>query len=304
MIFNSRSKFQDGFSLLEVLIAITILGFITLAIIQFTDGSIDKSLTVTAEDAEYLQVETAMARLEWDISQIYSPLYFDIPMNPSNLTETEGQIYNQLADEYQSNANFTMVSYDGLPIPLFRRPEKSSLVLFTTSNRRKVANSKQSYFAWVKYELQDTPQEDIDAAVDGAVGFTAPAPEDSKILVRKMFTNNVYTKREIEWDTVKSQILMRKVINLKFEFWNPKTKKWVENLDVIPSGANKIHAVRVTLDYYDPDNIETKTVRIFRTLFPNFEPEDKYKYLKPKKPNTNLDRGGQTNTGVGGEGND
>lgn len=290
----SRSKFNAGFSLLEVLIAITILSFITIAIIAFTDSSIDKSLTVTAEDSEYLQIETAMSRIEWDVSQAYSPLNFDIPMNPQSLSESEGQIYNQLADYYQGSVNFTMVSYDGLPIPLLQRPEKSTFIFFTTSNRRKVKNSKQSHFAWVKYELQPA-QDPSDDESEGEVlsGFQNAPPADSKILVRKMFTSNVYSRDEIEWDNLKAQVLMRKVISLVFEFWNPKTKKWVENLDVIPSGASILHALRVTMKFYDSDNVEVTTVRIFRTLFPKFEPEDKYKYLKPKTTTSNneLDEG-------------
>lgn len=272
---NSR-----GFSLLEVLIAITILSFITLAIIAFTDSSIDKSISVTAEDLEYLQVETAMSRLEWDVSQAYSPLYFDIPMNPQGLTEQEGQIYNQLADYYQGSANFTMLSYNGLPIPLLRRLEKSSFIFLTTSNRRKIKNAKQSNFAWVKYELQSTPEEDSENPPIGT-SFKAPAPIGSSILVRKMFTSNIYGREEIEWDIIKSQVLMRKVISLVFEFWNPRTRKWTENLDTISSGSNILHALRVTMKYYDPDNIETTTVRIFRTLFPAFDPEDMYRFLKP-----------------------
>lgn len=289
----SRSKYNSGFSLLEVLIAITILSFITIAIIAFTDGSIEKSLKVSSEDSEYLQIETAMSRVEWDVSQAYSPLSFDIPMNPQNLTETEGQIYNQLADYYQGNANFSMVTYDGLPIPLIQKPDKSTFIFFTTSNRRKVKNAKQSHFAWIKYELQDnetTLSDEIGAKI--SPNFINPAPADSKIFVRKMLTNNVYTKKEIEWDDIKSQVLMRKVISLVFEFWNPKTKKWVDNLDTIESGTSLLQALRLTMKYYDADNIEVTTVRIFRTLFPKFKPEDKYKYLKPET---------STAGGLGGE---
>lgn len=296
MILTSRSKFNAGFSLLEVLIAITILSFITLAIIAFTDSSIEKSLTVTAEDSEYLQVETAMARIEWDVSQAYSPLNFDIPMNPQNLTETEGQIYNQLADYYQGSVNFTMVSFDGLPIPLIQRPEKSTFIFFTTSNRRKVKNTKQSHFAWVKYELQPEPAND-DTEGEISNGFLNPAPTGSKMLVRKMFTTNVYSKEEIEWENIKSQVLMRKVISVVFEFWNPKTKKWVENLDTIASGSNILHALRLTMKYYDSDNLEVTTMRIFRTLYPKFQPEDKYKFLKPQTGTTGANGVGQANTG-------
>ena len=61
------------------------------------------SLTIIEEDRELLQVETAMARLEWDISQLYTPLYFSQAMSPTGMTEEEGEAYNRLIDSYTNN---------------------------------------------------------------------------------------------------------------------------------------------------------------------------------------------------------
>ncbi len=274
------SKNSKGFSLIEILISIVILSFITLAITSFTENSIDTSIKISAEDNEALQIETAMARVEWDVSQAYSPLYFDIAMNPQGLTEAEGQIYNQLADFYQGNPNFSIITFNGLPIPINQSPDKDSFVFFSSSNRRKVKNSKQSNYSWVKYELQNdkTPQ-NAETAPDAGNSASTPA-DGQNILVRKVSNSNVYGTQEIEWDKVKSQALLRKVISVVFEFWNPQTKKWVGKLTTIANGSNILHALKLTLKYYDPDNIETVSVRIFRPLFPFFQPEDVYKFLK------------------------
>lgn len=266
---------KKGFSLLEVLVAIAILSGISLGISNFTDHSITTAIKVTNEDIESLQIETAMSRLEWDISQLYSPLYFDHSMNPESMTPQEGEYYNQLADYYQSNARFAFVTFNGLPVPIIKHPEKSELIIFTSSNRRKVQDIKQSNFAWIKYELQDEEHE-----------------EDQKIeqktfaLTRKIYTSNVYSAEQIDWEDVKTQILMHKIIKIKYEFWNPKTNKWGDNLDIIKDGNHIIRGLRLTMQYLDPSNAEVSTVRVFRPLFPYFEPEDMYEFLKAKDNKT------------------
>jgi prepilin-type N-terminal cleavage/methylation domain-containing protein len=281
---------QYGFSLLEILISITVLSFITIAITAFTENSISTAIKVTSEDNESLQIETAMARLEWDISQLYSPLYFDHAMDPQGLTQTEGEIYNKLADHYQSNARFSMLSFTGLPIPVLQNSDKTTLILFTSSNRRKIKNAKQSHFAWVKYELEseDLSKENEDRVAQGL----AEIPGKTNKLIRKIYTKDIYNKDEVDWDDVKSQVLMHKIISLKYEFWNPKTKKWVASLDLIKDGSNIIYGIRLLLQYLDPSSIEVSTVRVFRPLYPSFTPENMYDFLKPKATEPNPAEGG------------
>lgn len=265
----SNSK---GFSLLEVLIAITILAFISIAIGMFTDSSISTAIKVTNEDIESLQIETAMSRLEWDVSHAYSPLYYDHAMEPAQLTPQEGEFYNQLVDYYQNNARFAFVTYFGHPVPINQHPEKTELIFYTIGNRRKVQDIKQSHFAWVKYELLS---EEIEQQED--------LPQKTFALARKVYAKNIYGADEIDWEQVKTQILMHKITKLRFEFWNPETNKWGDNLEVIKNGNHLLRGIKLTLQYLDPENVEVTAVRVFRPLFPNFIPENMYKFLKPKK---------------------
>ena len=275
---------QKGFSLLEILVAIAILAGISLGISNFTDYSITTAITVTNEDIESLQIETAMSRFEWDISHLYSPLYFDIPMNPEQMTPEEGELYNQLADYYQRNARFAFVTFNGHPVPIYRHSEKTELVLFTASNRRKVQDIKQSNFAWVKYELQREEREEDE-------GIDVP----TFALVRKIFASNVYSPEEIDWDQIKTQVLMHKITKIIYEFWNPQTNKWNTNLDVIQNGNHLLRGLRVTLNYLDPTNAPVTSVRVFRPLFPNFLPENVYEFLKAQTNTT----GTNGNNGAG-----
>jgi prepilin-type N-terminal cleavage/methylation domain-containing protein len=303
MMISNKNLFlnKNGFTLIEVLISITILSFIMVGVINFTQSTYETSDRVTREDKEMLQIETAMARLEWDFSQIYSPLYFSHAMNPEGMSEAEGEAYNQIIESYQGNSRYSTLSYDGLPIPIFKTPDKSTFEFLTTSNRRKYENTKQSHFAWVKYSLvaddmEESELKDINEGLN-----TAKEAQKSLMLVRNVYTKDIFSPDAIDWDDIKSQVLLRKVISITFEFWNPATKKWTDNLELIKNGYQIIHALRILIDYYDSDNLEIKSVRVFRPLYPEFTPEDMYKFLNAKSES--LTNGTSENTNSVDEGN-
>jgi len=258
---------QSGFTLMEVLIAITILSFIMVAVVTITDSSLNMKERILMEDRESLQVETAFSRIEWDFSQIYSPLYFSHAMEPTNLTEEEGEVYNQLIDTYQSNDRFSFPSYDGLPVPRMKTPSKTSLVFLATSNRRKLKNIKQSHFAWIKYDLI-TPKDSSDEDDEQLKG---------DVLVRYFVPNNVYSPDSIPWDKVKAQVLLRGIESLEYEFWNPETKKWTDNMDLIKDGNHLIRGLKIKMEWNAPDGSLRTYIRVFRPLFPQFTPENMYK---------------------------
>lgn len=319
LVFNMKDfvnilKNSKGFTLVEVLIGISILSLIMLAIVNFSSEIIDVANRVPREDRENLQIETAMARLEWDFSQIYSPLYFSHMLEPEKMSELEGEAYNRIIGQYQSNSRFNALSFDGLPIPTYKNAEKSSLTFFTNSNRRRFSGDKESQFAWVKYELiRDDDESESEEELEEKRKLNA----QNKI-VRSVISSNIYSPQELDWTQVKQQTLLRSVIKLLFEFYNSETNKWTDNLELIKNGYQKITAIRVTLDYIDGSNTENQTVRIFRPLFPEFTPEDMYKFLNEKsKPaegdgsntasgndNDNSQSGGSENTQTPSTGDD
>lgn len=290
MHFNLK---QHGFSLFEILIAIAILSFMMLGVIQFTQTTFDTSERVIREDGEALQIETALSRLEWDFSQIYSPLYYDHLMKREEMSEQELEVYTQMIASYRSNNRFKKPSYNSYPIPEFQFEDKTTLTFFTTSNRRKFVDSKQSNFAWVRYSL--VPNEEKDDT--DLVQVTTKEKQSTLVLARQVVNQNIYDPAEIDWDNIKVQPLHRKIKKIIYEFWNPKKFKWTDNLSTIENGKSIIYALRVTVEYLNADNLEQTTVRIFRPLFPEFTPEDMYKFLN-KTINTNNNNG--TNNGQAG----
>lgn len=271
---------NNGMSLFEILIAIAVLSFMMLGIINFTQTTLDTTERVTREDSEYLQIETAMSRFEWDISQLYSPLYFDHLLKPSQMAQSEAQISSQIMADYQNNRRFKKASYNGIPVPEYKLEDKSTLIVFTSSNRRKIQDSKQSHFAWVKYSLVPNDEQDDDDAIQK----TTKERQKSSMLIRQVSNHDIYNTDDIPWDDIKQQVLHRKINKLSFELWDPKKFKWSDNIRTIENGNNIIYAIRVSIEFFNADNLPQETVRIFRPIYPSFTPEDMYKFLNAKIP--------------------
>jgi len=274
LTFNNNKKLQAGFTLLEVMIAIVVLSFIVIAIVQITGGAQEKVDRTLKEDKEILQIETAFSRFEWDFSQVYSPLYHSHETRIEEDSSDESkQATQQVLEAYNLKPNFDQISFEGIPIPKFSIKDKNELIFFTSSNRRKLKNIKQSHFAWVRYELiTDRTVEEGDNIAEGE----AKKVRTKKIWVRKLKTNDVFNNESIDWSKIKSQVLLRNVESIKYEFWDPEQRKWFDNLRSINNGERIFRGIRITLKWLDPYENEQFFIRTFRPLFPYFKPEDMY----------------------------
>ena len=72
-----KKSSTDGFTLIEVLVAIAILSFISLGVFQILDDTINTQDSVTKEDKEFIYIQSGLRRLESDFEKIFSPLFFD-----------------------------------------------------------------------------------------------------------------------------------------------------------------------------------------------------------------------------------
>ena len=327
-VSNPRGLHERGFTLIEILIAITILSFITIGVVTITENSMLTKDRTTQLNADNLQIETAMSRFEWDFSQIYSPMYFSSPMN-FNQTGTAGGVQGvqgsgdqsgfdqsagfggggfgaggaiqsggalsggdpgtqqnpalaayaeNLAIRMQTNEHFKNVSKEGMPIPRFYAPEKNIFEFFTSSNRRKIENTKQSHFGWVRYTLGD-PVERTEE-IDNGTTKVAEIPKGLKSLVRYYTADDPYSDKRInpesstEGEEVKASVLLEHVENLEFQYWNLQTRKWETSLKAIANGESIIHGVRIILSWYDSQGLKRTTDRIFRTHWPIATPQD------------------------------
>ncbi len=294
-------KNQKGFTLLEILIAITLLAFITIGVISITDNAIGTKERTTEMNKNNLAIESALSRFDWDFSQIYSPLYFSTVMNlqagnapavGAAVTDTNGDgqpdapapagqpaaqanpqlqmYYEQVAERMQQNEHFSALSKEGLPIPRFYSPEKNIFEFLTASNRRKTENVRQSSFAWVRYGLTDMTAEQIKDQEDQK----AEIPKSLKNLTRWFDPNDPWGTKRIDIENLKGAVLLENVESLEFSFWDYQRKKWENNLRTIQNGDSVIRGVKLFITWYDSQGVKRSAERIFRNHWPMVIPQD------------------------------
>lgn len=298
---NSMLVSNKGFTLLEILIAITLLAFITLGVVNITENAAQTKERTTVINENNLQIETALSRFEWDFSQIYSPLYFTTPyvaqnqdldgdgrndktgeaIQPNQGLEEYNEFHQNLRMRFESNQHFSGISKEGLPIPRFHSPDKATFEFFTASNRRKIVNVKQSHFNWVKYTLGPPLEKKEDEEKKSNI------PQSLKTLVRYALPDDAYSPNLLSQDDprVISAVLLENVEDLEFQYWDYRRKKWETSLRTIEGGLNQIRGVKVKITWYDSFGEKRIDQRIFRNLWPMVAPIDQPLPTNPNSPN-------------------
>ena len=67
-----------GFTLIEVLVAIAILSFISLGVFQILDDTINTQDSVTKEDKEFIYIQSGLRRIESDFEKNFFSTFFSI----------------------------------------------------------------------------------------------------------------------------------------------------------------------------------------------------------------------------------
>jgi prepilin-type N-terminal cleavage/methylation domain-containing protein len=253
----ARLKNSAGFTLIEVLIAIVLLAFISLYTYKMIDTNTDTKDRVLKEDQLLIQTVTAISRIDSDVSQIYSPLYSYSKANPA----TDANSLYQ--DNASSKGLFDGKAKNGMIIPQFQSEDKSTLVFFTVSNRRKIADTKESRYTWIKYSVRRTDNSHVDKD-DRNLNTIG----DSE-LIRQTIATNIYGS-DLNWNDVKAQILLTQVKSVEFSFWDERARKFVNSIQDLNENKNTIHSLKLNLVWVDEENHEQKIEKIFRVLYPNF----------------------------------
>jgi prepilin-type N-terminal cleavage/methylation domain-containing protein len=246
---------KAGFTLIEILIAIMLLAFISLYTFKMVDNSTDTKDRVLKEDQTLLQTLTAISRLDSDITQMYSPLFAYSKANPAT---DPNAVYQ---DNASSKGTFDGKAKNGMIIPQFLSEDKSTLVFLTAANRRKVADAKESRYTWVRYSLRRSEKS---AAADA--DKVVKADEE---IVRQTISSNIYNS-DLNWSDVKAQVLLTEVKSVEFSFWDERTKKYVSSLQDLNENKNTIRSLKMDLVWIDENNNEQKISKIYRILHPFF----------------------------------
>ncbi len=298
-LFNIH-KDNSGFTLIEVLIAIILLSFISLSTFKMIDNSTDTKDRVLKEDQLLVQTLTAVSRLDSDISQMYSPLFSDGKGNP---IIDPNALYQ---DNASSRGAFDGKTKSGLIIPQFQSTDKSTLTFLTAANRRKIAEVKESRYAWVKYSLRHTekPQGEVEDKNLNTKGEYE--------LIRQSISTNIYSN-DLNWGDVKAQVLLTGIKSLEFSFWDERSKKFVTSIQDLNENKNSIRSLKMELVWIDENNHEQKISKVYRILQPYFNTKtddvsgggaygDSFPPPGVPNPNDAQGQGGQGQGGQGGSG--
>ncbi len=213
---------------------------------------------VVREDKMTVQGLTAIGRLDADISQIVNPL-FSYP----KLVVTTANVESVYSDNNNTiNGSFEGKTQNGALIPQFKSEDKSSIIFLTQANRRKLADSKESRYAWVKYSLRRA-EEDFDK--DDEDKSNANLME----LVRQSIATDIYNAN-LDWSKPKSQVVLERVKDLEFSFWDERSKKFNTSLQSLNENKNIIRQIKVNITWLNEDDNEQKIEKIFRVLAPYF----------------------------------
>jgi len=267
---NSLFKQEIGFTLIEVLVALTIMSFLMIGIYTVVENNITTKEMVLSEDREFLQVHTALYRMEQDLSQLYSPLYYSsTKINSNNQNGANNTDYVDFRDSpgaanvFRPSELFPLVNVKAQPIPVVDQPEKNSLRFMSTSNKRFIEGQKQSRFAWVMYTLEtDTVSQ---------ANTDSPSTTAKSALMRREVNESLYD-RNLRVEQIKPQVLLRGVKEILFEFYSRQDRGWKDSIRLLAAEERLTpRAIRVTLTWVDSLENEKTFIRIFRPYWPYFD---------------------------------
>jgi type II secretion system protein J len=191
-----RAARESGFTLLEVLVAIGLLAFLSLGIYEVTTGAWSANQKISAESADTTAILLSLQAVQSDLEQIYSPLLG--PATPSNSTEQAQQFWS------------APIRSDG-----FRRSRlqgKAESVSFVANNNRRVeADSAVSDFLKITWEIARNK--------DGAYTLYRTTDWDA------------FRYEEDRGKKTERVALLENLSGAKFQFYRLSDKSWQDTWD-------------------------------------------------------------------------
>lgn len=185
---QNNKKNHFGFTLLELLISLSILVFISLSIYQATTETYKLRDSLLKEGNFYNNIRFAIGILQQDIALLYSPMIF-IPSQQSAKTDPTLLLGDlSKGDLFWSPA----IDISGIRPSHFTGAE-NKMSFISNSHLRIYKNSTESCFSKITYELKSPTQPYEDTALEGTrtlVKIETPnafAPESMKDTLRRSY---------------------------------------------------------------------------------------------------------------------
>ncbi len=246
---NSKNTLLDtvGFTLLEVLISMAILVFISFAIYQATTETYKLRDILSLEGNFYNSIRLSMSIMQRDISLIYSPLTIKGPQKKidTNTSLNNPQMGTVLSDDLGQTTTFWSSAIDttGLrPSRLIGSDNKISFIAL--SHLRIYKDSPESEFSKITYEVKedssntDHPKSLVLVKTESSNAFSLDDSKDSfshsyEILHGIKSIQYIYYQRDgntwkifKSWDTEKEDTknIFPDIIDVKIDVFGPKNQ--------------------------------------------------------------------------------
>lgn len=215
MNFRSHHK-RDGFTLLEVLIAMVLLSIISLSIFEAITGSYRLRNTLHNEGDFYNTISLAIGILERDISQIYSPVI--MAPETSSTSGESSDIDAIVAGDTNLATEFWGPAIDTTGIrPARLEGTQTSLLFVSASHTRIYKEAPESIFSKITYHLESN--DDKESGLEG-----------TQVLV-KTENPNAFDLEEDEGDTLRVYPLLHGINNFKFMYYSKEKDRWESKWD-------------------------------------------------------------------------
>lgn len=208
-------KFKKGFTIIELMIAMTIMSFIAVFVYQNTSKSFELRETLTQDGEFYNSVRVALDTFGRDVIHIYNPQAASLPGNLGKAASTDPQ-------NPQANINLptTIYKFWGAPInsngvrPTRFNGEDNSISFISNSHMRLFRDSPETEFAKITYGLEEDKL----------------SKNPNKQLVKRENTDVFALERENE-ETETRYILLSNIRSLKFKYLNGEKDTWFNSWD-------------------------------------------------------------------------
>jgi len=222
---NSLVRDQRGFTLLEVLIAIVLLIFISLAIFQATTGAYRLRDNLVVEGDFNNGLRLAISVIERDVGMIFTPLSMrPKPTASGSPTPSGGASYSDETTSFATDPDLQRVTEfwsaaidkSGLrPSRLQGTDRRLSFV--STSHLRVYKDIPESEFLKVSYLLEP----------DSSPG----AIEDTMVLRRIIDTHAFELEERRDPASIKNYALLRGIKEFKWRFYSKDKQQWLTSWD-------------------------------------------------------------------------
>jgi prepilin-type N-terminal cleavage/methylation domain-containing protein len=204
----------SGFTLIELMIAMVILTFISVGIYQATTRTFDLKVTLGSRGEFYNEIRLAMGILDRDLTHIFTPKM----LFPGIKKATDPQELDSMmrGERGQSAYWGKMIDGNGVRPSIFLGKEKS-MSFVSSSHYRVYKDSLESIFLKVAYELQS----------DTLPGALTPGLQ----ALMKTENTNAFAMDGDDAKQANTFPILRGVRQFKFRYYQIEKDKWYDSWD-------------------------------------------------------------------------